>query len=187
MSNSEKIPKGLWVAFLVILVLTVASFHLGGIAKWTLPFIVTDSVCGVFIVCVCLALISQEKFWWAPRIITASIFVLYSSYLIYEFWIAKPTFHAIFQSMQQPTSEPSPYASFLGFCAFGVPSLFYTLWGSVWGPIGDKKRLEKKPEDVVAYKIAIKAQQIAWHGRLAVAMALLAPVVLGFIKKITGH
>ena len=105
---------------------------------------------------------------------TGSLFLLYFIYLIHEFLFSGQTFKIPTNPL---TREPSPYWALIGLCFWGIPSLLYTLWGSVWGPFGTKPITELKPRDIMILRLRIRASWIGFVG-------MLLPIVIGFIRRI---
>ena len=93
--------------------------------------------------------------WWGIRLVTLTIFLTYSSYLIDQLWFSEETI-----SLSGNFARPTPMNSVLGFLVWGLPSLFYTLWGSLSGRLHYLPEAGASLSDVVAHIIAWIAQAI---------------------------
>lgn len=100
---------------------------------------------------VLLYTISPSKFSWGLRLVA---FVMFSGYFVYFFdqlVVQKGTF-----SPAISRSTPSAFNALLGFLLIGVPSLFYMLWGSIWGNVDRREKVKKT--DYMFFYMAISVQ-----------------------------
>jgi hypothetical protein len=75
-------------------------------------------------VCFFLALLSGKYFWWAGRVVTASIFGAYLWYVL-DVWLIHPMPPGIGAARGGPT----PWRSLVGLLIIGWPCLCYTFLG----------------------------------------------------------
>jgi hypothetical protein len=95
------------------------------VEKWTLK--VSWIIAGSELLCIALL----AGFWlparigrWAFRIVAAAVFVIYSAYLIHQFFFSDTAFTLVGRP-----GETSPRNALLGFVIIGLPSLWYALFG----------------------------------------------------------
>jgi hypothetical protein len=117
-----------------------------------------------------LTLVNARRYWWGLRLVTFIIFALYFYYLVDECFIQhKPL------QIGSP-GETSPYNAVLGFLFFGLPSLIYTLWGSVWGKLG-----HQHPQQVT--RLDVLTWQLMRYSRWLFLALMLALVVTAALRK----
>lgn len=149
--NKYRIPgRGfLWVALIAIVSFASLMSLFFDQRGWEFRDILFMAVLGVVALGLAVTLINAERFWWGLRIVTFIVFACYLCYLLFEFWWAKGRI-----SVSARGEAASPLDSVLGFLCFGVPSLLYTFWGSIWGKLGQANPENVNRWDVVTYYFA---------------------------------
>lgn len=141
------------------------------IGEWTPARVAVAAVWSISCILGIFALYDARRFWWATRSVTATIFVAYAVYLIYEFVFDVKPFELV-----GSRSEASPRNSLLGFVIIGLPCLWYT----VFGRFSFRKRPTPEDLEAVAFERQVvvttdesgisaaypngKTESIAWAG-----------------------
>ena len=133
--NAQRIPRLLlWLLTSACLVACIGLCLLS-MGHWNLPRLL---LCGAFAcstLCFTLALISQERFWWATRALAGLVSLSYLAAVVRFSWFPGP-------------GAPGPHLPLLflatvGFMVCGVPCLSFMLWGHTRGKLarGDAQRI----------------------------------------------
>ena len=133
--NAQTIkPWVLWLLTPAMLLTTLLVFaSVGG--EWTLSDALLCAAFALVTLCLILALIDQQRFWWALRILAGLVCFGYVAYVLYA-------------AMAPPASGDDPhfprlFLATMGFLVWGLPSLCFMLWGHVGGKLarGDVSRV----------------------------------------------
>ena len=169
-SNSEVPRRGLlWFAAIAVLLFTGVMYFFFGQTGWTRFSIGLEIVTGTIAVALLLTLINSQRYWWALRLVTFTIFVLCFWYLVDECYIQRKPL-----GPGNP-GDASPFNAIRAFLFFGVPCLLYTLWGSPWGKLGQSQPQKITKADVATF-------QLARASRWACLVLTLLAVVGAFIR-----
>ena len=164
--NAQHIPRRLlWLLtpFCVGVALDLAVVYTG---PWNWPRAVA---CGGFAfsaVCFALSMLSQERFWWAPRALAGLVSLSYLAAVARFSWLPGP-------------GAPGPHLPLLflavvGFMLCGVPALCFMLWGHTRGKLarGDAQHITLM-DRCTARLIPI----LAWATWFAVGVYLLSLLI----------
>ena len=125
--NAQQLGRGMLWLLTPATLLVCAGLGLQDWGEWTLWRM---ALCGAFAVasaCLALSLWSQERFWWAPRILAGLVTLSYLAAVIRL-------------SFLPAAGAPGPHLPLLflasvGFMVCGVPALSFMLWGHTRGKL----------------------------------------------------
>jgi hypothetical protein len=95
------------------------------VAEWTPERVVIIALMDLLGALFVLGLYDPVRFHWANRIVCASVFLAYLSYVVNQ-WVFSDEPFRLFESK----SNASPRNALLGLIIIGVPCLLYSLTGS---------------------------------------------------------
>ena len=125
--NAQEIDgPALWVAMIAVSML-LCVVCLASAGAWSPPRIVTCSVLTVLCGCLLLCIISQRRFWWAPRIIAGMIAFGCLAVVYLTAWYAPAIVH--------DPRLPAVFMVTVCFLVAGVPALCFMLWGHTHGKL----------------------------------------------------
>lgn len=133
--NAQRIPRAL--LWLLTPALTVAALGMGllSVDHWNWARGLLCILFAVSALCLALALSSQERHWWAPRLLAGLVTLSYLAAVARFSWFPAP-------------GAPGPHLPLLflatvGFMVCGVPALSFMLWGHTRGKLarGDAQRI----------------------------------------------
>jgi hypothetical protein len=94
------------------------------ISDWTPARVVFACFWVLFWVVAAFAVYDISKFKWAARVVAALIGIGCSAYLVYEVFFSDHPF-----VLFEPRSESSPRNALIAFFGFGLPALWYAIFG----------------------------------------------------------
>lgn len=125
--NAQEIDgPTLWVAMIAASML-LAVLCLASAGEWSLPRIVTCSVLVTLCGCLLLSIISQRRFWWAPRIIAGMLGFGCFAGVYLTAWFPP--------SLARDPRLPAVFMVTVCFLVMGVPALCFMLWGHTGGKL----------------------------------------------------
>lgn len=116
----------LWLALLANLVL-LASMLLSFRAAWSPMHTSICSVLAGIAVCLALSLVSQRRFWWAPRLIAGGIACMSLAVVYLTAWYPP--------DLGRDPRLPAVFMVTVCFLTLGVPALCFMLWGHTRGKL----------------------------------------------------
>ena len=166
MSNAENPrPVIMWILTPLMLISTYLVY-LNFSGRWSPMAILGQSIFILMSIGMIAATISPKRGWWGLRLVTFFIFLAYFGYLWSEFILKNG------KVVLTETSGTSPFLSLLGFLAFGIPCLIYSLWGSVIGRLGYENHPAITGWDVSVYYLF---QMCRW---LFIILSALSVVII---------
>jgi hypothetical protein len=133
--NAQLIPRALLWMLTPAAAVAAVGFSLLFMEQWNWPRAALCVVFAVATLCLVLAWSSQERYWWAPRVLAGLVTLGYLGAVVRFSWFPAP-------------GAPGPHLPLLflatvGFMVCGVPSLSFMLWGHTRGKLarGDVQRI----------------------------------------------
>lgn len=157
--NAQEIDgPALWVAMIAACML-LSVVCLSSMGEWSSPRILTCSVLATLCSCLLLSMISQRRFWWAPRIIAGMIAFGCLSAVYLAAWYMPTLAH--------DPRLPAVFMATVCFLVAGVPALCFMLWGHTHGKLArlDAERITRM--DI-------------WTGRLLVLLRYALFIAVAF-------
>lgn len=157
--TEERVPKSRASAFIITISVVLTLFTIGMFfffqqSGWTGARIAGEAFFALLTTGMIAGCVSHRMLMVISRIGAAFVFLIYFYYIIHEFLFSG-------QAMRISSfSEPSPYASLLGFLFWGIPCLLYALWGSQWGRVGVVPPEQWSNRDIVVARISIFARRL---------------------------
>lgn len=163
--NAQLIPRRL--LWLLTPACAVAAVGLAALYDhWNWPRIL---VCGAFAfatLCLVFCMVSQKRFWWAPRVLAGLVTLCYLAAVARFSWLPGPG--------STGPHLPLLFLAVVGFMLCGVPALCFMLWGHTRGKLarGDAQHVTLM-DRWTARLIPI----LAWATWFAVGVYLLSLLV----------
>jgi hypothetical protein len=125
--NAQEIDgSALWVAMIAVsMLLSVVCLSSAG--EWSPPRIVACSVLACLCACLLLCIVSQRRFWWAPRIIAGMLGFSCLAAVYLAAWYMPTLAH--------DPRLPAVFMATVCFLVAGVPALCFMLWGHTHGKL----------------------------------------------------
>jgi len=125
--NAQHIPRALLWMLTPATMAAAVGFALLFMDQWNWPRALLCILFAVATVCLVLAWSSQERHWWAPRVLAGLVTLSYLAAVVRFSWFPAP-------------GAPGPHLPLLflavvGFMVCGVPSLSFMLWGHTRGKL----------------------------------------------------
>lgn len=125
--NAQEIDgPALWVAMIAAFML-LRVMWLSSMGEWSPPRIIAFSVLAILCACLLLSIVSQRRFWWAPRIIAGMIAFGCLSVVYLAAWYMPTLAH--------DPRLPAVFMATVCFLVAGVPALCFMLWGHTHGKL----------------------------------------------------
>ena len=133
--NAQQLPRPLLWMLTPAMAVAAAGLALLSMDQWNWTRALLCAVFTVATLCLMLAWASQERYWWAPRVLAGLVTLSYLMAVVRFSWFPAP-------------GVPGPHLPLLflatvGFMVCGVPSLSFMLWGHTRGKLarGDVQRV----------------------------------------------
>jgi len=132
--NAQQLPRPLLWMLTPAMAIAAACLALLSMDHWNWIRALLCAVFAVATLCLMLAWASQQRYWWAPRVLAGLVTLSYLMAVVRFSWFPAP-------------GAPGPHLPLLflatvGFMVCGVPSLSFMLWGHTRGKLarGDVQR-----------------------------------------------
>ena len=133
--NAQRLPRPLLWLLTPAMAVAAVGLTLLFMDRWNWPRALLCCVFALATLCLVLAWLSQERYWWAPRVLAGLVTLSYFAAVVRFSWFPAP-------------GAPGPHLPLLflatvGFMVCGVPSLSFMLWGHTRGKLarGDVRRI----------------------------------------------
>ena len=125
--NAQELGAGLLWLVMPAAWLTTVVLCLDLSAAWSLPRLAFCGCMGLVALCLSLSLVSQRRFWWAPRIVAG---------LLGFGWLAAVYLVAWYPpELARDPRFPVVFIATTGFLVMGVSALCFMLWGHTGGKL----------------------------------------------------
>lgn len=159
--NAQRLSRwALWLLTPLCLAVTAGLIYAYA-SHWTWP---RELLCGTLALadgCLMLSLWSQERFWWAPRVlaglVTLACVAAFYRLLLFPLAGAAPRVPALFLAT-------------VAFMIWGLPCLCFLLWGHTGGKLARRDVLHATPMDRFTAQLM---PALAWATGLALGVYLL--------------
>lgn len=162
--NAQHLHRGLACLFLTVSLSLAIGLALQAHGSW-----LRESACGVagFVAaCLLLTLWDQERFWWAPRLLTG-LMALLSVAAVYRV--------LLFPMAGDVPHLPALFFATVAFMVCGLPCLCFTLWGHTGGKLArdDVSHVTRMDRGTAGLLLALR-----WGTGIALGIYLLRLLLL---------
>jgi hypothetical protein len=133
--NAQRLPRPLLWMLTPAMAVAAAGLTLLSMDQWNWTRALLCAVFAVATLCLILAWASQERYWWAPRVLAGLVTLSYLMAVVRFSWFPAPG--------SVGPHLPLLFLATVGFMVCGVPSLSFMLWGHTRGKLarGDVRRI----------------------------------------------
>lgn len=165
--NAQQIDRRLLWLLTPASVAACLGFYLLSAGHWNWPRALLCGVAGTAALCFALSLWSQQRFWWASRVLAAMVWTGFLAAVARLSWFPTPG--------SAGPHLPLLFLAVVGFMVCGVPALSFMLWGHTRGKAARPDAVQVTAMDRWTSGLIPLLGYAAWFATGVYLLSLLVP------------